>query len=87
MKKLKFLHDVNVGTSVRRFLKEKRLNVESVVDLDPRMEDEDILRHALGKKQVLITCDKDFGDLIFNRGLSHAGVIRLEDTTPKKEIA
>jgi len=44
---LRFLLDVNVGSSVRRFLLNLGHDVSSVVDIDPRMSDEQILRLAL----------------------------------------
>lgn len=81
------LLDVNVGSSVQRFLKERGFDVASVIDLNPRMKDESILRLAYRENRVLITCDKDFGDLVFNKGLPHRGIIRLEDTAPRIQIA
>lgn len=47
MNGLRFLLDVNVGSSVRRFLLNLGHDVSSVVDIDPRMSDEQILRLAL----------------------------------------
>lgn len=86
MTALKFLLDVNVGKTVRRFLADQGYAVTSVIDIDPRMPDEDILRLAHRGKAVLITCDKDFGALIFKRRFPHNGVVRLEDTTPDIQI-
>ncbi len=86
MKKLQFLLDVNVSSTVRRFLSELGHRVKSVADFDPKMDDEAILHRAYRENEILITCDKDFGNLIFNKGLPHKGVIRLEDTTPQRQI-
>lgn len=46
-------------------------------DLSPDPGDEVILLRALEEKRVLVTLDKDFGELVFLRGQSHAGIIRL----------
>lgn len=87
MTRLKFLLDANVGTTVGSFLKAEGHNVASVTDLDPRMTDQKILELAHREDQILVTCDKDFGDLIFNKNLPHKGVVRLEDTSPKHQVA
>ena len=83
---LRFLLDVNVGLTIRNFLLNLGHDVSSVIDIDRRMSDEHILRLAVEEQRILITCDKDFGDLIFNRRFSHTGVIRLEDTTPRLQL-
>lgn len=39
--------------------------------------DEEILKRAHGDARILITLDKDFGELAIVRGLPHAGIVRL----------
>lgn len=39
--------------------------------------DEELLRRAHADNRVLVTLDKDFGELAVVRGLSHAGIVRL----------
>ena len=39
--------------------------------------DEEILRRAHDEQRVLVTLDKDFGELAIRRGLSHSGIVRL----------
>ena len=73
---------MNVGVTVKAFLESEGFDVEWITRLDPRMPDEEILRRAYRGNRVLITIDKDFGDLIFNKKLPHKGVIRLEDAKP-----
>jgi len=57
-------------------------------EIDPRMEDEKILDIAVSEKRMLITMDKDFGELVYNSGLSHSGVLllRLEDAKADKKV-
>lgn len=45
--------------------------------LDPDPGDEVILQRAKQENRILVTLDKDFGELIFMRGQAHAGMIRL----------
>ena len=46
-------------------------------DEDPG--DEEILAHAHSQERVLITLDKDFGEMAVVRGLPHHGIVRLVD--------
>jgi len=39
--------------------------------------DEEILRHAHQESRVLVTLDKDFGELAIVRGQVHCGIVRL----------
>lgn len=39
--------------------------------------DEEILARALAEERVLVTLDKDFGELAIVRELPHAGILRL----------
>jgi len=39
--------------------------------------DEEILARAFTEGRVLVTLDKDFGELAIVRGLPHAGILRL----------
>jgi predicted nuclease of predicted toxin-antitoxin system len=41
----------------------------------PGLPDEDVLEIARKERRVLVVADRDFGELIFQRGLAHAGVI------------
>jgi predicted nuclease of predicted toxin-antitoxin system len=83
---VRFLLDVNVGRTVKEFLENEGYDVSWMAEIDPRMDDTSILSLAVAEKRVLITVDKDFGDLIFNQGFAHAGVIRLEDTFPHVQV-
>lgn len=39
------------------------------------LADEDVLAIARGEQRILIVADRDFGELIFQQGLVHAGVL------------
>jgi predicted nuclease of predicted toxin-antitoxin system len=45
------------------------------------LDDDEILQKAVADNRILITNDKDFGEMIFREGKAHRGVIllRLED--------
>ena len=53
------------------------------------MSDDTVLQIATTDDRILITNDKDFGEMIFREGRPHRGVIllRLEDERPHNKIA
>ena len=81
--KLKFLVDVGVGRKVEEYLLEKRYDTKAVRALDQKMPDEVIIRLAALEKRIVITMDKDFGELVYHSGMDHCGILllRLEDAT------
>jgi predicted nuclease of predicted toxin-antitoxin system len=48
-----------------------------VGDWDEDPGDEEILARALAEGRILVTLDKDFGELAIGRGLPHGGILRL----------
>ena len=57
-------------------------------DIDPGMEDEEIIRIAVTENRMIITMDKDFGELVYHSSIEHSGVLllRLEDATGTKKL-
>jgi predicted nuclease of predicted toxin-antitoxin system len=47
--------------------------------------DQEILAYALREQRVLITQDKDFGELAIVRGHPHAGIVRLVGFAGKEQ--
>jgi predicted nuclease of predicted toxin-antitoxin system len=54
--------------------------LKSVLEKCPGITDEEVLGLAVHDKNVLLTCDKDFGELIYRHKKTHYGIIliRLE---------
>jgi len=52
-------------------------DVVYVAELSPGITDEEVLQQTNVRSAVLLTADKDFGELIFRQGLVHSGVILL----------
>jgi predicted nuclease of predicted toxin-antitoxin system len=88
MDKLKFLVDVGVGRQVEQCLREDGHDVKAVRDIDPCMKDADIIRLAAWEKRIIITMDKDFGELVYHSLMRHCGVLllRLEDAAAAKKV-
>ena len=49
--------------------------------------DEQILEHARATARVLVTLDKDFGELAIVRGLPHSGIVRLVNLSGPRQGA
>jgi len=88
MSQLKFLVDVGVGRKVEGWLRENGYDVSAVRNIDPKTKDVDILKIASSGSRIVITMDKDFGELICYSGKTHAGVLilRLADAHADEKI-
>lgn len=62
-------------------------DVLSGVEIDPRASDETLLALANREQRVLITEDKDFGELVFVRRLPHPCIIRFVDMQVAEKVA
>lgn len=62
-------------------------DVLSVLERNPIARDEDVLALALEEDRVLVTEDKDFGELVFVRRLPHACIIRFVDMPVAEKVA
>jgi len=86
---LKLLVDVGVGKAVENWLKTQGHDVLAVRDLDPRMPDLNILALAVREQRLVVTMDKDFGELVYRSRQPHAGVLllRLEEARSNAKVA
>lgn len=73
---MKLLLDENVEYRLAAFLIGEGHNVTTIIRDYPRsLDDREVLNLARIEGRILITNDRDFGELIFNQQLPHAGVI------------
>ena len=76
MKEIKFLADVNMEKPLVDYLSGQGYDIKWVPDYSCEMADEDLLRLANEEKRILITNDKDFGELIFlQKRLSYGTIL------------
>lgn len=85
---MQFLVDESVGKKFSDILKNFKKDVLFVGESIPEVADENVLAFANEENRILITADKDFGELIFKLGKSSAGIIlfRTSITDPKKRF-
>ena len=88
MPKLKFLVDECIDIRVARAIRDDGFDVKHVVEVMRGAKDTLILDAAFMEKRILITNDKDFGDLVYLRGLPYYGIIllRLKSNKPLHTI-
>ena len=86
---MRFLVDENVGPSVADWLTEQRHDVFSVYKDYRGENDTFVLEKAQFEDRILITSDKDFGEIVFRKKRPHSGVIllRLANEQPMNTIA
>jgi predicted nuclease of predicted toxin-antitoxin system len=86
---MKFVVDECTGPLVAQWLSTKGHDVFSIYDHARGVDDDRVLEKAHTEQSVLITSDKDFGELIFREKRPHHGVVllRLRNPTPSNHIA
>ncbi len=85
---LRFIVDVGVGKSIEEYLSEVGYDTKAVRDIDPHMKDEEIIHIAAAENRIVITMDKDFGELVYHSSMKHSGVLllRLEDANVAEKL-
>ena len=83
--------DENVDQPIVDRLRQDGHLVVAVAELSPSISDDEVLRQANQQSALLITGDKDFGELVYRLGRVHAGVILLcgltdYPATPKRTL-
>ena len=78
---MRFLADECCDRAAVRALRASGHDVLSVSEITPRAEDSHVIRLALREKRILLTEDKDFGQLVFAHGQKTIGVIFLRFPT------
>lgn len=83
---IKFVADVNVEKPIVDYLKKEGYDVKWVPDYNCEILDEDLLEMANVEKRILITNDKDFGELIFLQKRLSAGIILIRVKGQRVEV-
>ena len=85
---MRFLLDVCVASSVlHTTLTDFGHDVLSARDGYASASDQELLDLAYRENRVLVTEDKDFGELVFLRRLPHPCIVRLDGLTAAEEAA
>lgn len=79
---MKIVADEGIEARLVLGLREAGFTVIYIAELMPSVSDRVVLEYASRDKSILLTRDKDFGDLVFKDGINHYGIVlvRLKDT-------
>ena len=87
---MRFLLDESAEYRIATFLRGEGHDVTAIAyDYPHSLSDRDVLRIAHAEGRILITNDRDFGELIFRQQLPHAGVIYFRlplDSTATQKV-
>ena len=85
---MRFIVDECAGPAVAEWLRGLGHEVLSVYDEARGISDDEILDKAVAETRILITTDKDFGEMVFRERREHRGVIflRLDDARSTGKI-
>lgn len=74
---MRFLADESCDFSVVRALRAAGFEVLAIAEQAPATEDPEVMERAVRESRVLLTEDKDFGQLVYSEGRSSSGVILI----------
>ncbi|MFN0036547.1 MAG: DUF5615 family PIN-like protein [Saprospiraceae bacterium] len=79
--------DESVDFTIVQFLREQGLRIYAIAEQEPSIADEDVLSIAVRQNALLITEDKDFGELVFRLKMPHRGItlLRLSGCLPEEK--
>ena len=83
----KLLLDTCVWGKAKADLTAAGFDVVWVGDRTPDPGDEAILAEAVLDQRILVTLDRDFGELVIVKGLPHSGIVRLVGISAKQQAA
>jgi len=83
---MNFLADENVEKPVVDTLRRDGHDVLYLCEITSRTIDEQILQQANAESRILLTNDKDFGELIFLQGKSTEGILLMRFVSDKSSI-
>jgi len=84
---VKFLIDRCAGKRLADWLREQGHDVIESRERGPDPGDRTLLEWAATEQRILVTMDKDFGQIVFVEHVSHSGLVHLPDVPATKRIA
>ncbi len=81
---MKFLANAHISRMLCGFLQSAGHDCAHAELRSPALPDEELLRIVVTEARIILTADKDFGDLVFRRLLAVPGVILLRLRVPSE---
>jgi predicted nuclease of predicted toxin-antitoxin system len=84
-----FVCDEGVDRSIVQQLRADGHEVGYIAEMSPSITDEEVLREANERGAVLVTMDKDFGELVFRLGRLNTGIllVRVPEVSTEERAA
>ncbi|HAK93580.1 MAG TPA: hypothetical protein DCM87_00860 [Planctomycetes bacterium] len=82
---MRFLADENIHGAFVEWLRSKGHDVLHAAESLSGEPDEVVLEVARSEKRILVTDDKDFGELVFHRRLASQGIVLMRLSSPRME--
>ncbi|MBU4139613.1 MAG: DUF5615 family PIN-like protein [Euryarchaeota archaeon] len=84
---MNFMADENIDRQIVEHLRREGHNVQYVAETDAGITDDEVLDMANREGVLLLTADKDFGELVFRQKQVNSGVIliRLAGFSPMRK--
>lgn len=83
---MNLLADESIEQQIVDSLRQDGHSVYFVTRMEPGIDDEQVLQRANERNALLITGDKDFGEMVYRQGLVHNGVILVRLGALQPEI-
>lgn len=85
---MNFLADESVDRQIVDRLRLEGHKVLYVAEMDPGIPDSSVFKKTSEAHAVLVTADKDFGDMVFRQGYPFSGIIliRLAGLSPEAKV-
>ena len=71
------LADESVDLQIVTRLRQDGLNVDYIAELEPGLTDSEVIQLAKEKKALLLTADKDFGELIYRQKFRVSSIVLI----------
>ncbi len=72
---MRFLADEGCDFCVVRALRKAGHDVKAIAEMSPGISDEEVAMLSAGEMRILLTEDKDFGQMVYAKSQASAGVI------------
>ncbi len=85
---MNFIADESVDQSIVDYLRKNNYTVTAISEMEPGLPDNQVFNMANESNAILITADKDFGEIIYQQNVIQYGVIliRLSGLSANKKI-
>ncbi len=82
---MKIVADESVDFGIINYLRSAGFSILAIAETSPGIPDAPVLKIAVQNNALLITEDKDFGELTFRLRLNHCGILLIRLSNLKRE--